>query len=402
MTSKHISRKRSLSSLSSCGLRSKSLITALVAVIGSLLWEMDLLAVVAFAPVHSRVSSAVVKIDNNSLWTKTAADPLSQLSRYMVRSSALLDPETSTNNIPSTAPFPCSILEEEWMLQSVHSSMSPGARLVKRKAIRHDVRPSQKLRTLSDNRIESGASNNNIGRLSINSKHRNRLVRPNPRGSRSNSPKIRISSRLVRTLPLDGVMHLEDRTKNNHRHLSREEERQLTHKVRSLRRVIRIRDSLLEEKEEWESYHPAAFQDDFPTEHQWAEACGLSVLYLRQVMMEGQESQSILVSSNIGLVTSIAKRHFYALKCASYAAGGVGTILTLQDMIQEGNLGLMTAAERFDADRGFRFSTYATYWIRQRILRSISNSSRVIRLPSYGEFTPKFPYYINFLRRRSK
>jgi len=83
------------------------------------------------------------------------------------------------------------------------------------------------------------------------------------------------------------------------------------------------------------------------------------------------------------------------LKQATEAGGGVGTILTLQDMIQEGNLGLMKAAERFEPERGFRFSTYATYWIRQRILRCISDTSRVIRLPAHGrskiyEFVPAF------------
>ena len=55
-------------------------------------------------------------------------------------------------------------------------------------------------------------------------------------------------------------------------------------------------------------------------------------------------------------------------------------------MIQEGNLGLMEAAERFEPERGNRFSTYATYWIRQRILRSISEYSRIIRLPAHGMF----------------
>jgi RNA polymerase primary sigma factor len=150
--------------------------------------------------------------------------------------------------------------------------------------------------------------------------------------------------------------------KNDNHLLSRDEERQLTHSVRSLRRAVRIRDALVEEKEEWSTYHPAAYEDDFPTEQQWAEACGLPVMDLRRVMAEGQEARSTLVSANVGLVTSIAKLHFHALKQAIEATGGVGTILTLQDMIQEGNLGLMTAAERFEPERGFRFGTYATYW----------------------------------------
>jgi RNA polymerase primary sigma factor len=102
-------------------------------------------------------------------------------------------------------------------------------------------------------------------------------------------------------------------------------------------------------------------------------------------MYEGQQARTTLVSANGGLVTSIAKRHYSSLKQATEAGGGVGTILTLQDMIQEGNLGLMQAAERFEPERGWRFSTYATYWVKQRILRSISDSSRIIRLPAHGK-----------------
>ena len=55
--------------------------------------------------------------------------------------------------------------------------------------------------------------------------------------------------------------------------------------------------------------------------------------------------------------------------------------LTLQDLIQEGNLGLMHAADKFDVDKGFRFTTYATFWVRQSISRAISNQSRTIRVP---------------------
>eukprot|EP00980_Cylindrotheca_fusiformis_P020306 scaffold7344_cov145-Cylindrotheca_fusiformis.AAC.4 len=154
--------------------------------------------------------------------------------------------------------------------------------------------------------------------------------------------------------------------------LSKEEERTLTLKVRSLRQAVRIRDELALNSHDYSH-----------TEAGWAAACGLSIIGLRRVMYEGQQARTILVSSNAGLVTSIAKRHYRSLKQATEAGGGVGTILTLQDMIQEGNLGLMQAAERFEPERGWRFSTYATYWIKQRILRSISDSSRIIRLPAH-------------------
>lgn len=83
-----------------------------------------------------------------------------------------------------------------------------------------------------------------------------------------------------------------------------------------------------------------------------------------------QEAVDELVKHNLRLVVSVAKR---------YAGCG----LTLLDLIQEGNVGLIEAARKFDLSKGYRFSTYATWWIRQKIGRALSDQSRSIRIPAH-------------------
>jgi len=115
----------------------------------------------------------------------------------------------------------------------------------------------------------------------------------------------------------------------------------------------------------------AQFESDkghHPDTKEWAALVEMPLIKFRRRLMLGRRAKEKMVQSNLRLVVSIAKKY-------------MNRGLSFQDLIQEGSLGLIRAAEKFDHEKGYKFSTYATWWIRQAITRAIADQSRTIRLP---------------------
>ena len=138
--------------------------------------------------------------------------------------------------------------------------------------------------------------------------------------------------------------------------LKAEEEIELAHHVQFLVQTEQLRERLQSEL------------NRNPTKAELAKEAGLTERQLEHRLYQGRAAKRKMIRSNLRLVVSIAKR---------YLNRGVAFL----DLIQEGAIGLNRAAEKFDADKGYKFSTYAYWWIRQAITRTIANDARTIRLP---------------------
>lgn len=140
--------------------------------------------------------------------------------------------------------------------------------------------------------------------------------------------------------------------------LTAAEEVELSHKIQDLLALEAVKVSLKEQL------------GRAPTIAEWAKAVNMESAAFSTRLTEGQRCKDKMIQCNLRLVVSVAKKY-------------QGRGMSVQDLIQEGSIGLIRGCEKFDPDKGFKFSTYAHWWIRQAITRAITDQSRVVRLPAH-------------------
>lgn len=148
--------------------------------------------------------------------------------------------------------------------------------------------------------------------------------------------------------------------------LSHEEEITFGKQVQRLMELLRLRESLMADEDEAEDDLDEAASSVSIDE--WAQAAGLSPAELKRIVAEGEAAKRKMIEANLRLVVSVAKKY-------------IKRNVDLLDLIQEGTIGMQRGVEKFDPTKGYRFSTYAYWWIRQAITRAIAEKSRTIRLP---------------------
>ncbi|MEO0686060.1 MAG: RNA polymerase sigma factor, RpoD/SigA family, partial [Cyanobacteria bacterium J06649_11] len=138
--------------------------------------------------------------------------------------------------------------------------------------------------------------------------------------------------------------------------LTREEEIFYAQRVKQLTQLLQIKEDLTEKL------------DDEPSFSAWSDAVQMSESQLQETLDQGEIARQKMIEANLRLVVAIAKKYQHRN-------------LEFVDLIQEGTLGLQRGVEKFDPDKGYKFSTYAYWWIRQAITRALDQKSRSIRLP---------------------